>query len=206
VIQELARGRYRTNADSLLLAQFCPRVRGTIFDLGAGVGTIGLELAKTGANIVLVEKDPEAAALARTNAAGFENVRVLEADVRKAAEANRGKAALVVCNPPYVPLGRGRAPNEGRKDAKMGDVDPFLSAARSLLGRRASACFSYPTTHLLDFLAAMRKKGLEPKRLVLVHPAPGSPARIALVEAKPAKAGGLVIEAPWYDQAADTAT
>jgi tRNA1(Val) A37 N6-methylase TrmN6 len=208
VIAELPKGRYRTNADALLLARFAPRVRGTVFDLGAGVGTIGIELAKTGAQIVLVEKDPDAAALAQKNAADFENVRVMQADVRKAAEANRGKAALVVCNPPYVPLGRGRAPRAEKRDAKMGDVEPFIVAARSLLGRRASACFSYPTTNLVDFLAALRKRGLEPKRMVFVHASPKAPARIALVEVKAAKPGGLVIEAPVYDQAAvaDAAT
>ena len=209
MLEELPRGRYRTNIDSLLLAEFAPRVRGTVFDLGAGVGVIGLAIARASpdARIVLVERDDEAAAIATRNAEGLSRVLVLHADVRKIRGQHRGAAALVVCNPPYVPLGRGRAPLAGKRDAKMGDAEPFLVAARSLLARRGSACFVYPTTNLLDFLLAMRKRGLEPKRMRLVHPSPNKPARIALIEAKPGKAGGLVIEAPLVErQAAAGAT
>jgi tRNA1Val (adenine37-N6)-methyltransferase len=195
-VLELPRGRYRTNADSLLLADFCPRVRGTVFDLGAGVGAIGLAIAASSphATIVLVERDPEAVEIAKRNAKGLARVSVLEGDVRTIANAHRGEAALVVCNPPYVPEGRGRAPRAGKRDAKMGDPDSFVVSARALLGRRGSACFVYPTTNLLDFLVAMRKRGLEPKRIQLVHVSETKPARIALIEAKAAKRGGLVIE------------
>jgi tRNA1(Val) A37 N6-methylase TrmN6 len=198
VTEELPRGRYRTNEDSLLLAAFCPRVRGTVFDLGAGVGVIGLAVAAASpeAKIVLVERDPEAIEIAKRNAKGLARVSVLEGDVRAIANAHRGEATLVVCNPPYVPEGRGRAPRAGKRDAKMGDPDPFLAATRTFLGRRGSACFVYPTTNLLDFLIAMRKRGLEPKRIQLVHPSASKPARVALIEAKAAKRGGLVIEAP----------
>lgn len=198
MIEELPRGRYRTNVDSLLLAEFAPRVRGTVFDLGAGVGVIGLAIARASpdAKVFLVERDDEAAAIAERNAAGLSRVRMMHADVRKIGEEHRGAAALVVCNPPYVPLGRGRMPLAGKRDAKMGDAEPFLVAARLLLARRGSACFAYPTTNLLDFLLALRKRGLEPKRMRLVHPARNKPARIALIEAKPGKPGGLVIEAP----------
>ena len=197
---ELPRGRYRTNEDSLLLAAFAPRVRGTVFDLGAGVGVVGLAIAVASpeAKIVLVERDPDAVLVAQKNAEGLSRVRVLGGDVRTIANAHRGEASLVVCNPPYVPEGRGRAPRSGKRDAKMGDADPFLAAARTLLGRRGSACFCYPTTNLLDFLAAMRKRGLEPKRIRLVHAGAEKPARLALIETKAAKRGGLVIDPPLF--------
>lgn len=192
-MRELPHGRYRTNEDSLLLAAFCPRVRGTVFDLGAGVGTIGIAIAEASPNahVVLVEIDADAAMLARENSPS--NVEVIEGDVRVIANAHRGEAALVVCNPPYVPEGKGRPPKRGRRVAKMGDPDPFLVAARTLLGRRGTACFVYPTANLLDFLVAMRKRGLEPKRIEFVHASKDKPARVALVEAKPGKPGGLTV-------------
>lgn len=201
---ELPRGRYRTNADSLLLADFAPRASGVVFDLGAGVGAVGLRVAhrSPAAQVVLVERDPEAAALARRNAAGLARVRVVEADVRDLRE--RGAAALVVCNPPYVPPGRGRAPSEGRRDARMGDAAPFLDAARALLGRRGCACFSYPVVGLIDFFEALRARGLEPKRLRFVHARAARPARVALVLAKPGKRGGLVVEPPLFEHHAAT--
>ncbi|HEV8244825.1 MAG TPA: hypothetical protein VGP93_03620, partial [Polyangiaceae bacterium] len=44
--------------------------------------------------------------------------------------------------------------------------------------------------------------GLVPKRLRLVHPMLGSPARLALVELRQARPGGLVVEAPLLEWSA----
>jgi len=191
------RDGYRTNVDALHLAEFAPRImRGLVFDLGAGAGAIGIAIARKNpdASVVLVESDADAATIARRNAVA--NVRVVERDVRDLAEF-RGRAALIVCNPPYVPIGKGRTPKHAK--SKMGDCRVFVVAARALLGRRARACFVYPPTHLLDFFSSMRACGLEPKRMRLVHSSKGAPARIALVECAAAKHGGLVIEPPLYE-------
>ena len=203
VLEQPPKGRYRTNEDAALLAEHAcarPLARGVVFDLGAGVGAVGLMIARAmpAIRVVLVERDPELAALARSNAGASalaHRVEVVEGDVRAVARARRGEAALVVCNPPWVPAGRGRAPSAGRRDAKMGDAAPFVVAARALLGRRGRACFVYPTANLLDLLVALRAAGLEPKGLTFVHPKAAEPARVALIDATPGKAGGLVVAA-----------
>ena len=71
-----------------------------------------------------------------------------------------------------------------------------MKAARLLLARRGRACFVYPAPSLTTLLEALRGAGLEPKRMRLVHAKAKLPARIALVEAQPAKEGGLVVEPP----------
>src|SRR6185295_6093216 len=62
---------HRVGHDALLLAAACPaRARERVVDLGAGVGAAGLALALRvdGAEVTLVEVDPDLAALAAENA------------------------------------------------------------------------------------------------------------------------------------------
>ncbi|GAA1075148.1 peptide chain release factor N(5)-glutamine methyltransferase [Tsukamurella spumae] len=82
-----------------------------IVDLCAGSGALGLYLAATvpDSRVVLVERDPEALAYLRRNAAGT-GATVLAADVRDPGlpaliERTVGRPDLVVSNPPYVPDG-----------------------------------------------------------------------------------------------------
>lgn len=213
---------YRTNVDALLLAAFAaattpgmgtaepPRRPGeradaeaplrpaaVAYDLGAGVGAVGLSLLRLGAarQVVLVEIDETPAALARRNldANGWTGLgEVLHADVRDVARARRGEATLIVCNPPYVPPGRGRvATNEER--ARMGELSVFVEAARQLAGRRARVCFVYPAQELGALLSTLAAEGLHAKRMRLVHGTPKAPARVALVEARAGAHGGLIV-------------
>jgi tRNA1Val (adenine37-N6)-methyltransferase len=200
-----ARGEgYRTNVDALLLADFArraPRSARVAFDLGAGVGAVGLALLHWDAvgRVVLVEIDATAARLARENAAAngwSDRAEVVHADVARAAREWAGEAHLVVCNPPYFAPGQGRAPKSAAKArARTGELAAFVTSARTLLGRRGRACFVYPAREMVALLATMRAAGLEPKRLRAVHATKDGAARVVLVEAMAAKAGGLVIEA-----------
>ncbi len=190
------------NVDALLLADFA-RARGrarAAFDLGAGVGAVSLALLHWDAcaHVTLVELDGAAAALSRANldANGWtDRSDVVAEDVSQVARTHRGHASLVVCNPPYTPPGRGRMPNgASRARARSGDLAVFVSAARALLGRRGRACFVYPASELVTLVATLREAGLEPKRVRAVRATNEAPARVVLVEAMPAKAGGLALE------------
>ena len=209
-------GAYRVNVDAILLASFAggalgePRARRrarAAFDLGAGVGAVGLSLLHLGAaeHVTMIEVDAALAALAQANARanGWESrIDVVRADVRDSDSVPAGVADLVVCNPPYVPPGRGRPPSPARARARSGPLDVFLDAARRLAGRRARVCFVYPAIEATTLLSELRKRGLEPKRLRAVHGAPRGGvdrARVVLVEAVAGKPGGLVIEAPHFE-------
>ncbi len=194
---------YRVNVDALHLATFAGTRRARhAFDLGAGVGAVALTLLSERAvdRVTLVEIDPRAADIARRNLVenGWaDRGDVICADVREAAREHRGEATLVVCNPPYIAPGRGRAPKEpARARARSGELGTFVQAARVLCARRARACFVYPAPELTTLLETLRKAGLEPKRMRAVHASAVRPARVVLVEAQPAKKGGLVIESP----------
>jgi tRNA1Val (adenine37-N6)-methyltransferase len=220
---------YRTNVDALLLAAFAaatspamcmPETPGrpddarsadamrrptpVAYDLGAGVGAVGLSLLRLGAarQVVFVEIDETPAALARRNldANGWTEMgEVLHADVRDVARARQGDATLVVCNPPYVSPGRGRvAPSEER--ARMGELPLFVEAARQLAGRRARVCFVYPAQELGLLLSSFAAEGLHAKRMRLVHGTPKAPARVALVEARAGAHGGLIVLPPLVER------
>jgi tRNA1Val (adenine37-N6)-methyltransferase len=209
VLHQPARGHgYRANVDALLLATFASSgkpVR-TVFDLGAGVGAVGLALLHLGASerVVMVEIDADAAEMARRNldANGWtRKSEVLRADVRHVARERAGEAQLVVCNPPYIEPGRGRAAKVlARRAARSGELAAFVEAARGLAGRRARVCFVYPAPELSTLFATLRGAGLEPKRARLVHATKVRPARVVLVEAQPGKAGGLKFEAPLVER------
>jgi SAM-dependent methyltransferase len=75
---------------------------GVAFDVGTGTGVLAAVLARRGvARIVATDQDPRALACARENLARLglaDRVEVVQADLFP-----EGRAALVVCNPPWVP-------------------------------------------------------------------------------------------------------
>jgi tRNA1Val (adenine37-N6)-methyltransferase len=206
---------YRVNVDALLLAAFAARVLNDsssekrrakhAIDLGAGVGAVALSLLHLDAvaRVTLIEIDESLASLATANAEAnhwSDRTTIIHASVADKSKTKDLTADLVVCNPPYVAPGRGRAPSERVKNAKYGDLDTFITAARRFTGRRAKACFVYPAIEATSLLTKLRDAGLEPKRLRAVHGKATDPARVMLIEcAASAKPGGLIIEPPFIE-------
>ncbi|HLK41674.1 MAG TPA: methyltransferase [Polyangiaceae bacterium] len=210
---------YRTNVDALLLAGFAAtpgpaasqgagpsRPTRVAFDLGAGVGAVGLALLRFGAakRVVFVEIDEQPVAMARRNldANGWtDRGEVLRGDVRQVALSRRGEASLVVCNPPYIAPGRGR-PRTHEARARTGELATFVEAARQVAGRGARVCIVYPAQELGALLATLAAEGLHAKRMRFVHATPESPARVVLVEAQAGRAGGLAVVPPLVERQA----
>ena len=205
---------YRTNVDALWLAAFARRDRPArrCLDLGAGVGAIGLALvvARAAEHATLLDVDATLLDLARRNAdaAGVrDRVETLTADLAAPLPASIAHAFdLVVANPPYGVAGAARSsPDPRRARARTGDastLSSFARAARFSLGAAGRACFVFPAGDLPRLLDALRATGLVAKRMRLVHPLPGAPAKVALIEAKPARPGGLRVEAPFVAMSA----
>jgi tRNA1Val (adenine37-N6)-methyltransferase len=150
----------------------------------------------------MIDVDEQLCELARENARAngwSDRIEVACGDARATARAHAGGADLVVCNPPYVPEGRGRPPLRATRRSKQGPTTTFLDAARALLGRRARACFVYPALETTTFFVDLRARGLEPKRVRAVHAAHAAPARVLLVECVAGKPGGLRVEPPLFE-------
>ena len=207
-LHQPARGEgYRVNVDAVLLAWFAGKERraNRAIDLGSGVGAVGLSLLyrDRAEHVLFVEQASLLARLCSENleangwtARGEACCADVSNDGARLAEA---RADLVVCNPPYVPIGRGRPPLVATT-ARMGELSVFTTAARRALGRRGRACFVYPAGELVTLLATLRASGLEAKRMCLVHSSEGAPARVVLLEAMPAKPGGLLVMPPFVER------
>ncbi len=202
---------YRTNVDALHLAAFAStggRVA-LAYDLGAGVGAISLALCAwdVASRVVLVERDQEAVGLARENM--DLNAWTARTDVVHGSvdTTPADVARLVVCNPPYQRPGAGRAPKATVADARTGDLAPFVRCARRVLGPRGRACFVYPAYDLSALFTELLLVGLHPKRLRFVHAKDNRAARIVLVDARPGRPGGIIVEPSFIERHAahDTA-
>lgn len=198
-------GGYRVNVDSLILADFARvgRSAGVAVDLGAGVGLVSLVLDHHGAarELVLVEREPSIAAIARENlstARAKVSVHELDVSAPDLAESLGSRADLVVSNPPFFNRNEHRPPHDAQRErARLGEILPFLAASAQLLaGPKARAAFVYPARSLTELFDAAAKVRLIPKRLRLVHAFADRPARLALVELRRARPGGLVVEPP----------
>jgi len=201
---------YRVNVDALLLADFAAQGRPAEFalDLGAGVGSVALGLHHLGAasRFALVEREARLLALAEENAraAGMVNLPFCHDLSLGLPDALRQAADLVVSNPPFFDPHQARlGPHAEKTRARFGALAPFVAAAAAgINGPRARVAFVYPARELSRFLQTAESAQLVPKRLQLVHADASSPARIALLELRRAKPGGLVILPPLFEWSA----
>lgn len=121
-LRQPPRGAHRAGTDAVLLARLVvPAPGDTLYDLGASTGAVGLAAARMSeaCRVVLVERDPDLAALALENASAnglAERVAVIAADVlapgaqRRAAGLEAGCADIVLTNPPFFEAGGHRPP------------------------------------------------------------------------------------------------
>lgn len=188
---------HRAGSDAVLLAAAIPELgEGPLADFGAGVGTVGLALAlrQPELAVVLVERDPELAALAVRNAAlnGLaDRTRVVAAAIgaRPDALADALPAASVgwvAMNPPFFEPGELRAsPVANRRAAHVTDqpLGLWLKAARRLLRPRGGVSIIHRAEVLGAILAALGS-GFGAVEIRPVHPQADKPAVRVIVCAR----------------------
>jgi SAM-dependent methyltransferase len=137
------------------------------FDIGTGTGVLAAVLARRGiSRVVATDRDPRALACARENLAGLglaEQVEVAQADLFP-----EGRAALVVCNPPWIPARPSSPIERGIYDPESRMLRGFLSGLPAhleprgegwlILSNLAERLGLRPRSELL---AAFRAAGLE---------------------------------------------
>jgi SAM-dependent methyltransferase len=97
------------------------------FDIGTGTGVLAAVLARRGiARVVATDLNPRALACARENIQQLglsESVEVVQADLFP-----EGRAALVICNPPWIPARPSSPMESGIYDPESQMLRGFLSA------------------------------------------------------------------------------
>lgn len=185
---------YRITQDSFQLADFVSfKSTDRIIDLGTGIGIIPLLLAQQGEvkEIIGIELQPELAGIAQQNVAlnRLENkIKIYESDIRKIKTSFPANSfEIVVSNPPYIPLGKGRlSPNPQKRTAKQEwncTIADIISAARYLLKNKGKLYLSYLPDNLLNLFLLLREANLEPKRLCISFSEKKQQANLILIEA-----------------------
>jgi precorrin-6B methylase 2 len=140
---------------------------GVAFDIGTGTGVLAAVLARRGVKrVVATDRDPRALACARENLERLglaRQVQVVEADLFP-----EGRAALVVCNPPWVPARPSSPLEHGIFDPGGRMLHGFLSSLTEHLepGGEGWLILSDLAEHLglrsrAELLAAIETAGLK---------------------------------------------
>ncbi|MGL9619712.1 methyltransferase [Bradyrhizobium sp. U531] len=187
---------HRAGHDAILLAAATEARPGDrVVDLGAGVGTAGLALARRvpGIRLGLVEIDPELAGLARDNAAGNAiAAETIVLDVTADAEtfASHGLSPdsvdAVLMNPPFNDPARHRgSPDEARHTAHVATAETlnaWVHAARRILRSNGVLTLIWRADGIADVLAVL-SRGFGSLAILPVHGEAGRPAIRVLVRA-----------------------
>lgn len=190
------RSGHRAGHDAILLAAATEaRAGDRVVDLGAGIGTAGLALARrvAGIRLGLVEIDSELAELARANAAAnaiAAETIVLDVTADAQAFAASGLAPdsvdVVLMNPPFNDPARHRGSSDQARQIAHVATDETLNAwvhaARRILRSNGALTLIWRADGIAEVLAGL-SRGFGSLAILPVHAEAGRPAIRVLVRA-----------------------
>jgi tRNA1Val (adenine37-N6)-methyltransferase len=201
---------YRFSVDALLLFEFVDlKTVRNIADLGAGSGIVGILLAKKylHSQVTLFELQESLVSLAEKNTAlnrMNDRVKVVKCDLRNRAllASPSRQRDLVVSNPPFRACKSGLLNSEEERSIARHEItlklDELADAAAALLKIRGRFCLIHHPNRLVELIAALKKRAMEPKRLRFVYSSPATEAKMVLIEAVKGGRAGLKVEKPFY--------
>lgn len=187
---------HRFGTDAFLLASFSGwRRKDIAADLGTGCGIIPMIMQRNDppARVYGVEIQEQGIKQFRMgiekSGLSEENVIPVLADLKTLWEdAPYGKCDLVTCNPPYKAYRAGiESSLTAQKIARheiLCNIYDVCEAAKKLLKFGGRLCICNRPERLADCMDAMRKSGIEPKRLRFVAKNPESAPWLFLLEGK----------------------
>ncbi|MGQ9779599.1 MAG: tRNA1(Val) (adenine(37)-N6)-methyltransferase [Bacillota bacterium] len=199
---------FRFSLDAYLLAAYArPRRGERVLELGTGNGAVLLLLAARteAARVVGVEIQPVLVEMARRSIllnglAG--RITLYRGDFRREDALPRELFDLVVANPPHIPAGGGTKSPEGvlavARHELTCTLPEVVEAAACRLREHGRFVLVHRAIRLPEIMAELGRLRLTPKRLTLVHPRPGAPASLVLVESSRGARPGLVVTPPLF--------
>jgi tRNA1(Val) A37 N6-methylase TrmN6 len=182
-------GLPKISRDSLLLSRFATLKAGyRVFDLGCGIGVLGICLAQREQTLVLdgMDLQEDCVALCRENLAANGLLGTIwQGDAASPPKLPWGSYDLVIANPPYFRQNAGKTAQGSRGIARTAPegLKPWCETAARLLkngGRFALCCRPEGMNRLF---AHLTDSHLEPKRLQPVQSSGEKNANLILLEA-----------------------
>lgn len=199
---------HKFGTDAFLLASFANVHRKeSCCDLGSGCGIIPTLWYRWGKNpacawAVELQEDGYAQMLVTVAKNQLEDkLRPVCSDLcNLKGKVPHGALDVVTCNPPYKKMGHGvPCPDGARLTARHESdctLEDICGAAARLLRFGGRFCLCQRPERLPDVLEAMRKAGLEPKRLRFVQQRPEKAPWLVLAEGKKGSKPFLQVEPP----------
>lgn len=189
--------------DTIILANFAdPKKNDVTADLGAGCGTIPLIWCRDNktSHITAIEIQKNACDMMSRSVKlnNLENkIDVINANICNLdGLVKKASFDLVVCNPPYKPIGTGIVnPISSLKIARHEQectLKDITSAAASMLNFGGRFCLCLRPERICDVFEAMRASSIEPKRLRFVQQRKSKAPKLFLVEGKRGARPGLI--------------
>ncbi|MGB6607286.1 MAG: tRNA1(Val) (adenine(37)-N6)-methyltransferase [Atribacterota bacterium] len=204
-----AKDSYRFSVDSILLLNFI-RLKNyeNIIDLGTGSGIIPLLLfgKKKGLSIYGVEIQKDLADMARRSVELNKlqkGITIIQEDFRNLKNNFKNQQFdVVVSNPPYISMGQGKInPSINKAIARheiKGDLEDMISVSNYLLKNKGRIYLIYRSAKLIKLVITLKRYGIEPKVIKLIHPRPGENANLVLLEGIKSGKEELKIEDPIF--------
>ena len=202
---------HRFGTDAFLLADFAKaRRKDACADLCSGSGIIALLLDKKYSPkktyaVEIQKKAYDQLVLSVEHSKAEDKIFPVNADLKEWRAEE--ELDLITCNPPYK-LDNTGAKNDSEavsiaRHEMMCTIDDVCAAAKRNLKFGGRLCVCNRPERLCDIFEAMRKNGIEPKRLRTVHKNPDCAPWLVLVEGKKGAKNFLSIERPLYVRSAD---
>lgn len=200
---------FNFSIDSLLLASFATIKKETknIIDLGTGNAPIPLYLTlRTNNKIIGVEIQEKSFNLAVKSVKinnKDEQIKILNDNIIDISKkVGLQSFDLVLCNPPFFKYSE--SSNVNKNDFKtiarhevLINLDQICMEASRLLNNGGYFAMVHRPDRISGIITSLRKYGLEPKRLCMVHPKLGANANHVLIESrKTLQQGGLICLSP----------
>lgn len=184
---------FRFGVDAVLLSDFAQvKKSDSVLELGTGTGVISILLyaKKKPKSITAIEISEDMTEMAKRSVEYnklCDYIKVFKMDLKEAPVfLGKGKYNAVVTNPPYIKADSGIiSPDENQASARFEihcTLQDIIDASYELLAPGGKLSMVHRTDRIVDILYMMRNKGLEPKRIRLIHSSPGKRPHLLLVE------------------------
>lgn len=193
--------KYCFTSDAVLLTRFARVKKGdTVADFCSGSGIVGLHLYALNADkiaaVSLFEKQTPLYNLSVKSIKlnGLESVfSAYNTRIQDIEKGFFGKFSLIVCNPPYMPVGTGEMQENTEIALCRRELDltlkELLSAVSKNLKFGGRVALVHRAERLADIITGMRNNNIEPKRLQFVAGEKKEPYLLMIEGVKGGKSG-----------------